>query len=419
MESKSAEWRSDQSDALAGEIMERIAASTRSTKKGTVTYLIGNNGTGKSRMLAYLVERLREAKPARDVACISNGIYDRFKQTDEGRVTYLGARNATNAVFHAATDRMLSRLILQALLLDRTLLRRLSSAVKMNFSFAIGRGKAIADEVLKQAQSEATSRRRKLILASLTRGSSLNMLERIAASGGDFESLTRPQNALLQEYLKLNIDFTLQIRLANGNQINFSDLSSGEQNRTLLFAKVISAMKPGTVFLIDEPEISLHLHWQMSFHETLMELLEGLGRYHVVVATHAPIIISQAAKAEPNNDRNVVFVMQRKLPAGQLEADWGPGVSPMTYDKHTFAEVASHDYLVVRFFKTAPYHAHEVSAEIADAVLRVIEGDPTEGEKMLRGFDDVKGLTPEALSQIAEALDLIKRNLLRPFAQEA
>ena len=415
MKNNSNDWRSDKFEALGNEILERIAASTRRSKNGTVSYLIGNNGTGKSRMLAHLMEQLREAKPARNVACISNGIYDRFKHTDEGRVVYLGARNAPNAVFHAATDRLLSRLILQALQIDRTLLKRLSTAVNMDFSFAIGRGGSIESEVVKQAQAVGLSRRRKSILASLVKKPSLNMLERIAASGGNFESLTRPQNALLQEYLKAGIDFTLKIGLANGSQIDFGDLSSGEQNRTLLFAKVISALRPGTVFLIDEPEVSLHLHWQMGFHEKLMELLDGLSRYHVVVATHAPIVISQAAKAEPNNEKNVVFVMQRKLSAGQSESNSGPGKSPMTYYKHTFAEVASHDYLVVRLFKTAPYHAHEVSAEIADAVLRVIEGHSTEGERMLREFDDVEGLTPEALSQIAQALDLIKRKLLRPM----
>lgn len=72
-------------------LQARVAASTRSTREGQVTYIIGNNGTGKSRVLGELAERLSIMRPARTVACIASSIQDRFKYGDSGRVRYLGA----------------------------------------------------------------------------------------------------------------------------------------------------------------------------------------------------------------------------------------------------------------------------------------------------------------------------------------
>jgi hypothetical protein len=41
--------------------------------------------------------------------------------------------------------------------------------------------------------------------------------------------------------------------------VSYSSLSSGEQNINQLLLSVITTAEQGTVFLVDEPEISLHL----------------------------------------------------------------------------------------------------------------------------------------------------------------
>jgi predicted ATPase len=380
-------------------------------REGKVTYLIGNNGTGKSSILGKLAEQLEHKRPLRTVACIANSIYDKFKfkSTESGRVRYLGARNASNAVFHAAIDRQLSRLILQAMLLDRRLLARLSSAVKMDFSFSLGENfkEQVAERInLKTQRGKARS--------DLLTARSLAMLDRISKAGGRFESLTEPQIRVFLRYLELNIDFDLRVRLSNDLVIRFEYLSTGEQNRTLLFAKILSVMEDGAVFLIDEPEISLHLHWQMGFHRTLMQLLSGLRRFHVVVATHAPIVISEAARLDPESRLNSVAVLRRQMADGEVPGEEGPGQAPVTYEFHTFAEVASHEQLVLRYFQTAPYHAREVSLELADAVLTVAEDGRYEpkAKQLLRELRSVVGLSDEARKQIDSALDLIERGLV-------
>ncbi|MCO4881764.1 AAA family ATPase [Paraburkholderia caribensis] len=416
----------DQTLQILTTLLERVSASTKRTREGQVTYVIGNNGTGKSRILGELAEHLKNAKPARSVACISNSIYDRFKYGDSGLIRYLGARNAPNAVFHSAIERQLSRFILQSMLLDRRLFTRLSEAVHMDLSFSLGRDvemevKKLLDFDLTQTRTRGRGKGKARTHADLLTSRPLAMLKRIAEGDGRFDHLTEAQLPVFLRYLDLTLDIDLHVRLPDGSSIGFKDLSTGEQNRTLLFAKILSAMEEGAVFLIDEPEISLHLHWQMEFHRTLMKLVSGLRRFHVVVATHAPIIISEAARIDQNRQRNVVMVLRRVLSDGDTPGEQPPGSAPVTCDIHTFTDVASHEQLVLRYFQTAPYHAHEVSFQIADAVLRVAEdaGAHRRGaEELLREIRNAVGLSDEAKAQIDSAIELIQEKLV-PSIQRA
>lgn len=398
---------------LVEELMRRVSASTRKVHQGKVTYVIGNNGTGKSRILGELAERLKVTPGTNTVACIANSLHDRFTFGDHDRVIYLGARNAANAVFQSATERQLSRLILQAMLIDRTLFARLCDATNMELSFLIER------EVVEKLMHPGKSRRDRERLfdkagdLGLLNTRSLSMLRRISDGGGRFDKLTSAQIPLLLRFLELSVKFDLFVKLRNGRATSFSSLSTGEQNRMLLFAKVLSAAREGTVFLIDEPEISLHLHWQMKFHETVVRLLSKLRRFHIVVATHAPIVISEAAKADPQNKHNMVAVLRHYVRQGELESDLGPGIGKMVCKKYSFSEVASHDQLVLRYFHTAPYHAREVSVEVADTVLSVAENEkqPQEAASLLLELLEVEGLTEEAKMQINVAVDLVRRGI--------
>ncbi|MGD7099734.1 AAA family ATPase [Ralstonia solanacearum] len=402
------EWHG--SNAIVDNLLQRIRASTAKQGKGRVTYLIGDNGTGKSRILAKLAELLQQERPTWTVACISNSIYDRFNQRDIGRVRYLGARNSPNAVFHAAIDRQLSRIILQAMLVDRKSMAELSAAIGLRFSF--GLRLQTSDELEKLIDM---NKRRRQARADLLTPRSLSMLARISKAGGAFEKLTEPQIRVFLRYLELNIDFDLYVRLPDDRVMQFEDLSTGEQNRTLLFAKILSAAQERSVFLIDEPEVSLHLHWQMGFHGTLMQLLSRLKRFHVVVATHAPIVISEAAKLYPKDESNGVAVLRRSVNDGHELGKHSPGWAPVDYKIHTFAEVASHEQLVLRYFQAAPYHAHGVGLDIADTVLNVLEGRMSKvmATRRLLELGDAVGLTQEAKGHIDSAVDLIKRNVVR------
>lgn len=75
----------------------------------------------------------------------------------------------------------------------------------------------------------------------------------------------------------------------------FDNLSSGEQSILSLLIRIIASDAEGTTFLIDEPEISLHVSWQQILPRILSQLSEALNA-SFVVATHSPVLIANAAE---------------------------------------------------------------------------------------------------------------------------
>jgi predicted ATP-dependent endonuclease of OLD family len=74
--------------------------------------------------------------------------------------------------------------------------------------------------------------------------------------------------------------------------IPLGSLSSGEQHELVLLYELLFKVKPNTLVLIDEPEISLHLAWQQQFLDDLVEIVK-LSSFDVLIATHSPGIIGK------------------------------------------------------------------------------------------------------------------------------
>lgn len=68
------------------------------------------------------------------------------------------------------------------------------------------------------------------------------------------------------------------------------DLSSGEQHELVLLYELLFKVKPGSLVLIDEPELSLHVGWQVQFLKDLQEITK-LVDLDILMATHSPDII--------------------------------------------------------------------------------------------------------------------------------
>jgi hypothetical protein len=79
--------------------------------------------------------------------------------------------------------------------------------------------------------------------------------------------------------------------LVNGAVLPLGSLSSGEQHEIVLLYELLFKVPPGSLVLIDEREISLHLAWQSQFLDDLTQMV-SLGSYDVLIATHAPAIIN-------------------------------------------------------------------------------------------------------------------------------
>jgi len=82
----------------------------------------------------------------------------------------------------------------------------------------------------------------------------------------------------------------IKIQKPNGKLTNIGSLSSGERQLLVIFSHLIfkNESNPSGIFVIDEPELSLHLKWQKEFIENA---LECSPKTQLIFATHSPEII--------------------------------------------------------------------------------------------------------------------------------
>ena len=82
----------------------------------------------------------------------------------------------------------------------------------------------------------------------------------------------------------------LVFELPNSDELNATQLSSGEQQLLVLAYEILFETPEGTLLLIDEPELSLHVGWQRTF----IDDIAALGRprkIQFLLATHSPTLI--------------------------------------------------------------------------------------------------------------------------------
>lgn len=77
----------------------------------------------------------------------------------------------------------------------------------------------------------------------------------------------------------------------NGTNLPLEDLSSGEQYELVLFYALLFRVDPGSLILIDEPELSLHVVWQRRFLKDILQIA-ALTKIDAILATHSPSLIS-------------------------------------------------------------------------------------------------------------------------------
>ncbi|WP_328881796.1 AAA family ATPase [Streptomyces sp. NBC_00299] len=93
---------------------------------------------------------------------------------------------------------------------------------------------------------------------------------------------------------KIRIDDKYGFKIAStrtGQDISPVHLSSGEQQMFILAHKLLFEAPPGTLVMIDEPELSLHVLWQSTFVDDLTEISAASGTYFLL-ATHSPTLIA-------------------------------------------------------------------------------------------------------------------------------
>lgn len=124
-------------------------------------------------------------------------------------------------------------------------------------------------------------------------------LERFVETMNDFINTSDDKKEI-----KINSEGHIYFTTKHSNdKISIQYLSSGEKQLITFFANLIfkvGSSKSG-IFVVDEPELSLHLFWQKIFVEKTLEINKNI---QLIFATHAPEIIGK--------NRNKMFRLEKE-----------------------------------------------------------------------------------------------------------
>jgi len=91
--------------------------------------------------------------------------------------------------------------------------------------------------------------------------------------------------------VKFHLTKGLTIQSPYDELLNPNLLSSGEKQLLLLFCNILTAQDQESIFIIDEPELSLNVKWQRRLVQALLDCIKG-GRMQFLMATHSLELLS-------------------------------------------------------------------------------------------------------------------------------
>lgn len=320
-------------------------------------YVIGNNGAGKSLLLTSLIDPLDERKiPSVGIAF---GQSDRFPLAKKTRTKtlfeYLG--NRTGPIGHSlkeASRKLTDQLIL--IYTGKTQLGIFALALEhlsfkhQQYLVPVG----VSDVQFNQDSNEP---------------------------GALPLSMTPRDNRLLHaETAETAYELAL-VRQGSNDLVRFSQLSSGEQQIITLFSKIAVKAKNRVVFLIDEPEISLHVQWQQALPSLFSQIAEQV-KCDFVIATHSPTLIANA------RDKLSHCFLAKELEIKEIP----------TEQRHSV------ETILLEGFKTYTPHNREVHERCAALVSRAIKQTNQGGRINI-------DLRDEMIEELKAMIDVMERSV--------
>jgi ABC-type transport system involved in cytochrome c biogenesis ATPase subunit len=104
-------------------------------------------------------------------------------------------------------------------------------------------------------------------------------------------------NRFVPKQLVLSRGEGMRFTSTDGQVVRARQLSSGEQQMTVLAYEILFRAKPNTLVIVDEPELSLHVLWQDSLVDDLTRMGDISG-LQFLMATHSPTIIAEHPELE-------------------------------------------------------------------------------------------------------------------------
>lgn len=346
-------------------------------------YVIGNNGAGKSLLLASLIEDLQQ-RSIPSVAIVVGPI-DRFPLSDHRKYPcyrYLGDRTNTGYSSQKIERRLMHLLVDVVGIPDRL---------------------ALLENVLERLELK-----HRLYLAP--KGAFNDLLQPL-----DLAGQVIPLARVLDEN-RSSSGLTLAfVRKKHSNLLKFTDLSSGEQQVLVLFAKIMASAGPGKVLLIDEPEVSLHVGWQQLLPGLFSQMAEQL-QTRFVIATHSPTLIANAQDQlshcfmAKENQLTEIASQQRH----SVETILLKGFETYTPHNREIAErcaaLVAEAIRATNTGEDAHFDVQQVGLD--DALDKMTEIMRTSGDQQDKRYQQDRQLIEQARRAIQETFDLARQEFL-------
>lgn len=289
-----------------------------SNENGGITFLVGENGTGKSTELRNLA--VRHIAEGSTVVAISGSVFDKFPSMRNAKYHRLspsaGRQYVANAFKAAISGQGVREEPRSARLLARVLsyagfLPALEYAVEVGRSWT-PESAHLALDSLDEVEEIDRMLLRRVVDGIASRGRYGNTT--ILDLGNSSHSDASMELSALLRYEKLlrrsKIVNRVILKLAkNDHFFDLADASSGELTLLAIYAFLAPRITEEIVVLIDEPENSLHPRWQSEYCKQFFDLFH-LYRPKLFIASHSPIIVS-GAEAHGIPSRTIVLPRHR------------------------------------------------------------------------------------------------------------
>ncbi|WP_182866633.1 AAA family ATPase [Rhodopirellula sp. JC639] len=109
-----------------------------------------------------------------------------------------------------------------------------------------------------------------------------------------------------QKKIRVSVPEGIRIYDRRGDRLSARMLSSGEKQLLVLFCNLMVATDRESLFIVDEPEISLNIKWQRSILDALMQIAAN-GNVQFVMATHSFEILANYKESIARLDNQMRF----------------------------------------------------------------------------------------------------------------
>ncbi|SFR35077.1 AAA domain-containing protein, putative AbiEii toxin, Type IV TA system [Yoonia tamlensis] len=175
-------------------------------------------------------------------------------------------------------------------------------------------------------------------------------------------------------------------------EVQFSELSSGEQQVLGTVIRSVAELGRNSVLVIDEPEVSLHPAWQRLYLPRLLETLSFFPETHVILATHSHFMVADLAEGKAS------------LTVSTNE----PGVRFQSFDGGVYGR--SPENILYRVFGIATTSNFYVERDLTKA-LRIVSGvDDFDHQELVEIFGRLQVINEpdnEALIEILARIQIV------------